>query len=394
MDREVVLKDQHVVIEDGIIVTVGPAADTRLPEGARRLDGSGRFLLPGLIDSHVHLRYLADGGANPAFFRLFLRHGVTTIVNLLGLPEHVRLREDIASGRVTAPQLFTSGFFVNPPYVKDAAQVTKAVRETLAGGFDFVKVHGDMPLEWYDALYSTASEVGLPVVAHAPRELGMEVAFKGRVAAIAHIEEFMYAYFTPARSARIPDGGLSTYLESIGDATKAAGASVMTSLTPFARIPTLATSPEQLVKQDGAGMLSDGVREEWARESARFKAGWTAHSEQAFGDQYRLQERLAKVFNERGVRLLAGSDAPVNGTVPGFALHEELERLVKAGLTPFEALRTATAHPAAFLGIEAGTVAAGRRADLLLLDGNPLDSIRHTRSIRTVILRGRVLPND
>jgi hypothetical protein len=391
MDRDTILRNQDIVIDNGLIVAMGAAGSTQVPSGARRLDGTGRFLMPGLIDSHIHLQYLADSAANPAILRLFLEHGVTTVLNLLRLPEHLALREGIATGAVLGPQLVTSGFFVNPPYVHSAAEASTSVRDASTAGYEFVKIHGDMPLEWYDSLYAAARDSRIRVIGHAPRTLGMHVAFERGIAAVAHVEEFMYAYFSPQRSAAVESLGIATYLGGIADSTFAAGASVMTSLTPFARIPDLATSLQSLVEQEGAQRLSGNVHEEWARISSRFRAQWDSGSAAAFAQQYRLQELIVKALSDRGVRLLLGTDAPVNGTVPGRSVHEELRRLVVAGLTPYQALRSATALPASFLGINAGIVALGHRADLLLLDRNPIEDISHSQSIRTVIVRGQVL---
>lgn len=390
MDRDTVLMNQDVVIEGGVIVAIGHALVSGDASGGRRLDGTGRFLMPGLIDSHVHLQYLADSAANPAILRLFLEYGVTTVVNLLGLPEHLALRERLATGAVVGPQLFTTGFFVNPPYVRSAAEAARSVRDASAAGYNFVKVHGDMPIDWYDSLYTAAHAARIRVIGHAPRTLGMHVAFDRGITAVAHAEEFMYAYFTPQRTAAIEARGLDAYLSDIADSTLAAGVSVMSSLTPFGRIPEMAMSLQSLMDQKDAQRLSDGIREEWTRISSRFRGQWDSSSANGFSRQYRIQELIVKALSDRGVRLLLGTDAPVNGTVPGRSVHEELQRLVAAGLTPYQALRSATAAPAAFLAINAGVVTPGRRADLLLLDQNPLESIHRSQSIRAVIVRGQV----
>lgn len=150
-------------------------------------------------------------------------------------------------------------------------------------------------------------------------------------------------------------------------------------------------SLRSLMEQKGAQRLSDGIREEWARISSRFRAQWDSSSATGLSRQYRIQELIVRALSDRGVRLLLGTDAPVNATVPGRSVHEELQRLVAAGLTPYQALRSATAAPAGFLAINAGVVTPGRRADLLLLDQNPLESIHHAQSIRAVIVRGQVL---
>jgi imidazolonepropionase-like amidohydrolase len=353
LDRDTVIADQTVVIANGVITAVSSAKQAHVPRNARVLDGRDRYLIPGLIDSHVHLKYLADSTANPGILKQFLDNGVTTTVNLLGLPEHLQLRQRISDGQLSGPQLFTSGFFVNAPYVKSASEAAQSVRNTGREGYDFVKIHADMPLEWYDSIYTAAKQANIRVVGHAPRALGMQVAYDHGISAVAHLEEYVYAYFTNEHSPLIEKLGVPSYLAQIADSARASGVAVMTTLIAFAAVPQEKRPP-------------------------------------TFDNQYRLQGLLAKTLLDKGVPVLAGTDVDVNGNIPGVALHDELRRLVAAGFTPYEALRSATAVPAAFLRVNSGTIAVGRRADLLLLDANPLASIENSRAIRVVIVRGEI----
>src|SRR5687768_5409210 len=141
MDRDVVLADQTVLVRNGRIAHVGPRTSTVVPGTARRIDGRNKWLMPGLADAHVHLAYIINAKHNPLLLRLFVAEGVTSVVNLLGLPEHVDLRARVARGEVVGPTIFTSGFYVGEPFTKTAAQADSAVRHQRAAGFDMIKIH-------------------------------------------------------------------------------------------------------------------------------------------------------------------------------------------------------------------------------------------------------------
>src|SRR6185503_7390292 len=152
MDRDTVLANQTVVVRNGRIESIRPSATARVPSGVRQIDGAGKWLMPGIADAHVHLVYLMNGKHNPLLLREFVAAGVTTVINLLGLPEHLELRSKVARGEVFGPTIFTSGFYVGQPFTRSAAQVDSVVRSQRAAGFDMVKLHGNIDAESYQTL--------------------------------------------------------------------------------------------------------------------------------------------------------------------------------------------------------------------------------------------------
>lgn len=219
MDRDAVLRDQTVVIQDGRIVAVRAMGDYRPLPGAERIDGGGGYLLPGLVDSHVHIEEYLD--ARPQFgdAPVFLRHGITSVFNLRGFPEHVELRRRIESGALLAPTLYTSGEFVNEPRVRTPAEAAAEVRAQAEAGYDMVKfrevVEHDVgvlttvgvDLETLRAVHATARDSGLPVLGHAPHELGLQAVLETGLS-LAHVGELVMLHFFP----RSPPWGLKPYL--------------------------------------------------------------------------------------------------------------------------------------------------------------------------------------
>jgi imidazolonepropionase-like amidohydrolase len=391
MDRERFLTGQTVIVKEGRIAEIGPNDKTAVPKGALRIDGHGKYLLPGLADMHVHLQDVEQD--NRALFNLFLANGVTTILNLYGTPQHLELRERLRRGALLGPVLYTSGPYVsNAPHPPPAAEeVERMVVEQKRAGYDFIKIHGDFSREAYHKLFEVALREKIRVIGHAPRNLGIEVLLEERQHAIAHAEEYLYAYFFKSapgddRAAKVP---------AIAEATAKAGVWVIPNLTAYKGIWLQAKDIAPVLKRPEVQYVPARIAEDWQPERNTYVRRFNnPQSVLRFEQNYRLLERLVKGFRDAGVRMLAGTDTPIPSVVPGFSLHDELADLVAAGLTPYEALRTATANAAEFLGTleQTGTVAVGKRADLVLIEGNPLNDIRNTTNCAGVMVGGRWLP--
>ncbi|MEO8452592.1 MAG: amidohydrolase family protein, partial [Gemmatimonadota bacterium] len=190
MDQERLLERQTVVVRSGRIVSIGPVATTAIPLGAIRVDGRGKYLLPGLADMHTHLR--ESEAENSAQLRVFLANGVTTILSLRGIPQHIELRRRVAGGEVLGPTIYTSGPFVNEPDVKTPDDVEQAVVEQKRAGYDFIKIHGSLSRAAYQRLFEVARREGIRVVGHAPRNLSFMVVPAEHQDAVVHAEEFVY----------------------------------------------------------------------------------------------------------------------------------------------------------------------------------------------------------
>ena len=401
MDRERVLEGRTVLVADGRIAAIGPATSLPLPPDVRRIEASGRYLIPGLADMHIHLW---DESANRRMMSLYVVNGVTTVLNLDGRPEHLRLRRQIESGALLAPRLYSSG-----PTQNDASltprQAVQAVARQHAAGYDCVKVYNKLPAEAYRALIGEARRLDLPVIGHAVRAMGIDGVLESGQH-IAHMEEFVYGHFTRELGKNHPDGDareVRRRLEELLDPsgipdlarrTARAGIHVIPNLIAYRKILLQVEDLDQVLSRPEVRYVSEHMLRNW-RESNPYTG--RPHLDLfliRLRMTYPFLGRITKAFQEAGVPLMLGTDAPLSGVVPGFSAHDDLREMVQAGLSPYQALQAATRVPAEFLGrrSQAGTVEVGKWADLVLLAANPLQDIAATRRIEGVLLRGRWLP--
>src|SRR5262249_45507966 len=196
MDREQVIADQTVVVKDGKVVEMGASDKVKAPAGALRIDGRGKYLMPGLADLHIHLSDYNERH-NAAMLKLYVANGVTTILNLAGTPHHLDLRAKIRSGEVFGPEFYTFGPFISnaPTHTPTPDEVEREIIEQKRAGYDFIKIHGDFSREAYHRLFQVARREGMRVIGHAPRNLGVEPMLEERQDAVAHAEEYLDAYF-------------------------------------------------------------------------------------------------------------------------------------------------------------------------------------------------------
>jgi imidazolonepropionase-like amidohydrolase len=381
MDREAVLPHQTVLVRDGVITEVGPVSEVQIPAGVRRIPGSGRFLTPGLTDAHVHLLSTTE-------LPLYLANGVTTVFNLEGRPAHLLWRGWIEGGQLLGPRIFTSGPMFNVP--RTAEEDVRLVDEQAALGYDAVKVYVQVSREEYPALIAEAKRKHLLLMGHIPPGPGFDAALEAGQS-IAHLEEFTYTFFNPWHDS---DDTHVVYDEAKIPlaAAKAAKAGVFVTAT--------LSTYRDIVEETG------GVQQYLKRPELKYLAPWTRAALQPSVNRYAtrnspqrlaqlttslaFQRKLLLALQQAGVPLLCGTDATQIGPVAGFAIHEELAEMVRSGLTPFQALQSATVNATRYFGrsSEFGAVRPGQRADLLLLTGNPLEHIDNTRRIAGVMVKG------
>ena len=385
MDRERVLSHRTVVVRGDRIAAILPR-DAVLPPGTQVVEGGGTaYLIPGLADLHVHL---LDRRELP----LYLANGITTVRNLHGLPRHLAWRDSIARGTLVGPRLVTSGPILDgePPtrstntVVRSPPEAERAVAAQRAQGYDLIKLYDNVSPEVYRAILRSARRHRMSVAGHLPTSVGLErvVAERGQHS-LEHVEELLPLF---------DDGRDTTGLAAAAGALARAGIWVVPTLTVHQSALDQARDWPGDRRRPELAYLHPETAERW---------GWTDAGEARSGSAAALErfERTTAFFrgalvpalHRAGVRLLAGSDAPVPTIVPGFGLGRELRLLVDAGLTPWEALLTATRYPAEFLGRggEAGTLAPGRAADLVLLAANPLESIANVERPMGVMIMGR-----
>ncbi|HJS43771.1 MAG TPA: amidohydrolase family protein [Gemmatimonadales bacterium] len=392
MDVERVLEGQTVIVQNGRITSMGSARSVRVPSGMQTIDGSGKYLIPGFADVHVHF-HGNPPDEQPLLLPLFLANGVTTVLSLRGAPEILELRNGVAAGRVFGPRLYTVGPYINEPFVTTPDEVEQAVIEQKRAGYDFVKLHGDLSREAYHRLLVVARREGIRVVGHAPRNLGIETMFAERPAqyALAHAEEFLYDHQN-----RSTDSSLSHVVARIPELARATAEAriwLMPNLTAYKMIARMVHDLDAVLARPEVRYLPRSNQVIWGPATNPYTNRIRPDRYEPMMRRYALLEKLVREFHARGVRMLVGTDAMNTGVVPGFSAHDEMADLVRAGLPRYEVLRAATANAAEFLGEkgERGTVAVGQRADLVLLDANPLVDIANTRRIAGVMLRGRWL---
>lgn len=404
MTSAVVKSAQTVIVADGMIRTVGAVEATPVPEGATVVDGTDRYLMPGLTEMHAHI----PDENSPDLDRvlsLFVANGVTTVRGMLGQASHLDLRERIATGAAQGPRLITAGPSFNGRSVDSPADAAAMVRRQAAAGYDFLKIHPGLTIAEFDAIAATANEVGLPFAGHVPEDVGVEHALRAGIATIDHLDGYMETLVRPHDD---PSGGLSGFfgvfiaaqadeskLPGIVQATVAAGVWNVPTQSLFIHVASpLLTADEMAAWPEMQYMPAETVAS-WRRYKAEILAD-VSYAPATALKAIEIRRRLIRELHEAGAGLLLGSDSPQVFNVPGFALHRELGYLVDAGLSPYAALEAGTSSPARFFaqGDRFGTVQEGMQADLLMLDANPLDNVTNSRRIHGVMLHGHWLSRE
>lgn len=409
MDREARLPHQTVLVEGDTIAAVGPADRTPAPEGCTLIDGQHRYLIPGLMDTHVHFfGYRKPAKLDRAYEQriatMLLANGVTTALVMEGTPELLALRDTVERGQVLAPKLFVAGALIQMDdlglpagrhvFASPAAVRDEVIAEKRAG-YDFVKVHGDMTPEGYATLLATARAEGMRVVGHAPPDLGLDATLAGGQALITHAESYLDAYFRWNRPLPTDPAEVDRMVSEAVAKTAASGVWVQPTLSVFHQIAEQVADFDAFTQRPAMKYMPPTALAGWLPPDNPYLRHWKLEDVPGLRAQYELLRRLVRALDAAGVPMLAGTDDLVPVQLPGFSLKNELEELVASGLTTYGALRAATASSARFLGLrDRGTIATGKVADVVLVDADPLDDVDSAFRICGVMLRGRWLPID
>ena len=398
MDRERMLEDHTVVVRNGRIIAVGPRSTVRAPSGATVVDARGKYLLPGLAEMHAHIPTPQQGteAVDRTLF-LYLAGGVTTVRGMLGHPLHLELREKAARGEIDAPRIYTSG----PSFSGSASTPEVAARmvtEQKAAGYDLLKIHPGVPRAAFDAMATAAARSGIRFAGHVPSEVGLDRALEARYASIDHLDGYIEAlaghgdrfsqqesgFFGFAMIDRVDE----SRIPALAAATRAAGVWNAPTQTLMEHLAS-PEDPEVMARRPEMRYMPAATVAQWVQRKRSFQQDPAFTPERA--QRYvAVRRRLIKTLHDAGAGLILGSDAPQWWNVPGFSARRELEYLVAAGLTPYQALETGTRNPAVYFGAERewGTIETGRSADLVLLDANPLQDIRSLWRQAGVMVRG------
>ncbi len=398
MDQERVLERQTILIDNGRIVQMGAADAVRVPEGAEVVQLDGKYVLPGLAEMHGHLAG-PNAEMNERILTLNVAHGILTVRSMQGHPAQIELRDRVATGELPGPRIYTSGPSANGNTVTTAEQGAQMARDQKAAGYDLIKIHPGVSLEGFNALAATAKEVGIPFAGHVPAAVGVHRAIESGYQSIDHLDGYAEAavrdgvsldgvptgFFGSLIAQHLDDGKIPALVKE----TKDAGVWVVPTETLMINFLD-ERSPEESVSRPEMAWLPTELKQNWESARRNFQNGPQFTTAENRRRLMAFRSALLKEMQAQGVGILLGADAPQVNNIPGLATHEELHAVVKAGLTPYQALVSGTRNVAVYFGTEAdsGTVATGKLANLLVLDANPLDDITNSLERAGVVLNG------
>ena len=386
MDGRAPLAGQTVVVRGDRIVAVGPAARTAVPAGATRVDARGKYLMPGLAEMHGHV---PPPNAPPQLTEdvlfLYVANGITTVRGMLGAPGQLALRERTARGEVIGPTLYLAGPSFNAQSIDSPEEAVRKVREQKAEGWDLLKVHPGLTRPEYDAMARTAREVGIRFGGHVPTEVGLLHAIEMGQETFDHLDgyvEHLRGDQGPVDSAQLAD---------VVRRTRAANAWVVPTMALWevlAGLPAL----DSLRAFPELRYMPPATVAQWT-ELHRRRLADPQLDRAAAARTIASRMAVLKALSDGGVRVLMGTDAPQQFSVPGFSLHRELLRMRAAGMTPAQILASGTTRVGEYFAKSDrfGSVATGHRADLLLLDADPLADVANLTRRAGVMVRGRWL---
>jgi imidazolonepropionase-like amidohydrolase len=421
-------QDMTVLIADQRISSIGVSNAVVIPRGSQIVDATGKFLIPGLVDMHVHLTGASEPtGSREFILPLLLANGVTTVRDMGGnLESLIALRHETENGKLQAPRIFFAGPYLDgsPPFfqpslvVTNSAEAAEDVHTLISHGADFIKVQSNLSRDAYFAIADICRREHIPFVGHVPDHVTAAEASDAGQKGIEHLTGVLRACSSDEPSLMRKQFAVAPKKATIGQSLnrelgwqrellqsyseeQAAGLIAKFIRNQTWQVPTLILlrndafpTPETDPSHDPRRKyIPPKVLANWQKGTQDRDIGATPREFALRTSLMQASLRIVGKMNTEGVPIMAGTDTTAPFVFPGSSLHEELALLVQAGLTPMQALQAATRLPAEFLGKQQtqGTIEQGKFADLIVLDGNPLDDIHNTQKIRAVILRGKLL---
>lgn len=421
---EVVLRGYTVIVENGQIAAVGPSGAVDVPEGARILDGAGRWLLPGLAEMHAHLPPPGTSREEMEdLLFLYLANGVTTIRTMLGAPNHLEVRDAVNAGDLLGPTIFAAAPSLSGTSVPDPETAERAIRFLAGAGYDLLKLHPGLSREIYDRIVEVAREEGITWAGHVSPAVGLEHSIGTGKSTVDHLDGYLEAAASPEVRARLEGGEVVRLTDVLSSITEERMVEVSRTLAEGGvwTVPTMYlwerfyddTSADELERLPEMRFASAMLLRQWrAQKENRFFVNlledWRSGgalsaadvpSEVAY-DLIDFRRKMLRILGQEGAPLLLGTDSPQMFMVPGFAVHHEIRVMAESGVPPLTILESGSRNVAEYvrshLGGDGsfGSIVPGARADLILVEGNPLEELGHLQDPAGVMVRGTWLPRE
>ncbi|MDT8369528.1 MAG: amidohydrolase family protein [Longimicrobiales bacterium] len=406
MDGERLLINQTVIVVDGVITTVGHAGSVEIPEEATRIEGDGRYLMPGLAEMHAHVPPVQEGRPPQEQLEelmfLYIANGITTIRGMLGSPYQIDLARELMADELLGPAFYVAAPSLNGNTAPTPAEAERRMRAAAEAGYDLMKIHPGIPRDAWDRMVEVSREVGLTFGGHVPADVGIRHALESGISTVDHVDGYLEGSVTDAVREQADASGEAVtpraMLRNLDEAKMRELAELSVAAGVFV-VPTQYLWENLYIDRDADDYLS---LPEMAYISPQQREAWRRQNAGGFnltgGDARRFieaRDRMLRILVDAGVPLLMGTDSPQLFNVPGFALHRELAKVADAGIDNYTILESGTRNVGRYvsdvleLDGNFGTVAPGQRADLVLLEANPLDDLGHLTERAGVMVRGR-----
>ncbi len=423
MDKESILSDQTIIVEKGIIKSIGKSGSAKTPRNAKHINGTGKYLMPGFTDMHAHFFYEQgiDKKYIPAELKIMLANGVTTARIMNGCALYMDAKDKVSKNILPGPELFVASpqfvgawpwadDTISPKQIAtDAVTAAEAVKKYKQEGYDEIKITFFIKQPAYDAIIKTAGEEHIKVTGHVGHDVKLPAALAAKQQ-IEHLDEFVEMLLPDSSSVKTSVSGPSIWSKKAWETVDYLDENKIPALIQMVKDAGIYVSPTNYFFKVNFGIgqtdteiknlpdynfIPGSLLEE--RRSARSRY-WDEIKidEQKRLKWYGIRKKIIKGLNDAGVKLLCGSDSPEWYMVQGFSVHHELGALAEAGLSNYDALKTTTINPCKYLGISdrKGAITVGKEADFVLLEADPLDNISNTGLIDAVFTHGHFYDKD
>jgi hypothetical protein len=405
MQSDSISRNKTVFVKGEKIIRIVDSDKIEIGKDVEKIDGVGKYLIPGLAEMHAHLDIPENGNTEllHEMMMMFVANGITTVRGMKGDIYHLTIKSQTASGEVIGPRVFTCGTRLNNTVIKTKEDARRLVKEQFEAGFDFVKIHRRLSPELFHEIADAAYEYNIRIAGHIPETVGLIEALGRNYVTVDHFDGYMQALMpdsfeiVPFEYGELFAAPLSlkvdmSKVDELVQLTKEKGTWVVPTQAWMERLVTPA-DPQLLISEPGMAYVSKQTRAAWAQHKEQYNQIISEEVAQRYVEIHRI---LLKKMHDAGVGTLFGADAPQIANVPGFSMHHEVKAYQAAGLSNWDILKMATINPAIFLDKTNtfGSIKEGLEADLVLLDGNPVDDMENLKNPAGVMLRGRWLSQE